>query len=178
MSLTAERIAGAFPDGDITTVPASELPDGLTNATARRVLTEVGVPEDVVGCVFFECADPPLRTLAEFLKGAPTPGDVRDDYLVAITDADMIALAGGSGECRFVPDGPGEVGHAANDLDALLAFFCDLRVALNRLYSDTPESELDAVEERLIGRLRDTDPAIAEEKWRWLIRRCIGEVTL
>ncbi|PWK86341.1 hypothetical protein C8D88_105384 [Lentzea atacamensis] len=42
--LKREQVAAAFPGDDITAVPAGDLPDGLTDPVARRVLTEIGFP--------------------------------------------------------------------------------------------------------------------------------------
>lgn len=178
-TLTGESLAAAFPDNSITTVPADALPAGLSDPVARRVLTEVGFPESVVDCVYFEDLNAPIVTLREFRKDQPSPAEVAEDFvigLVATADIATICLNGTTGECRFVGDRRDAVSHAARNLEDLLSFCCQLSVALFDLSSRTPEPELDLAEERLITEFRATDPEIAESPWRETIRRSIGGV--
>ncbi|GAA3670903.1 hypothetical protein GCM10022267_67180 [Lentzea roselyniae] len=132
----------------------------------------------MVGCVFFEGVEGPVQTLAEFRAGEQTPAELAGDYLVAVTDTASICLNGNTGECRFAPTGSDTSAHAAADLELLLTFLCRLRTALFDVSADTPDDELDRVEERLVAHYRAADPAVAEADWRWIIRRCIGEVRL
>jgi hypothetical protein len=175
-ALGQKEVAAAFPDDDITVVAANTLPAGLTDLVSRRVLVEVGFPEDVVGCLFFEGVEEPLQTLKEFRKNDPVQAEAAADYVVAFNYRHAICLEGRTGECRFVDTAMGAPTHAATDLEVLLAFLCQLQIALLGLSLATPEEELDRAEDRLVERFRSVDSEIDETEWRWLIRYCTGEV--
>ncbi|MFB9627668.1 SUKH-4 family immunity protein [Nonomuraea helvata] len=168
--MTHESLVLAFPDDDVTVTSPVDLPTAITDPTARRVLTEIGFPEHVEQCLWFEALDTPLVTLASsgYSPFETTAARAADFYVIGVSTAGLLCLDGVSGECYFVDD-KGNVLLAAFQLDRLLEFAW-------RLKTDIDSGHVgETWEQRLIADFRKLDPltlATSEDKWRDVIAAC------
>lgn len=169
MMVTRESLVRAFPDDDVTVASPVDLPTAVTDPRALRVLTEVGFPEHVEQCLWFEGLGTPLATLASCGSGLETmAARAADLYVIGVNTAGLLCLDGGSGGCYFVDD-EGDVLLAASRLDLLLEFVWRLKVDIDagRLGEDWAQA--------LIVDLRKLDPvtfATSEGRWRDVIAAC------
>lgn len=170
MVVTHESLVLAFPDDDVTVASLVDLPTAITDPTARRVLTEVGFPEHVEQCLWFEELDTPLATVASSGSGPSetTVARAADFYVIGVSTAGLLCLDGASGECYFV-DGDGNVLLAATQLDLFLEFVWRLKTDIDAGHLSEDWTQC------LIGDLRKFDPvtfATSEDEWRKVIAAC------
>jgi SUKH-4 immunity protein len=180
MAVTRESVTRVFPAQDMSAVEPADLPADLVDPVARRVLTEVGLPRALAGCVYFDRVGTSMRTLGAFRKAEPTPPELADHYVIAVSDYYTMSLDGKTGECFFVTDS-GQAFLAATTLDDFLDFMCQLLTELTTLEGDESDDDLDRKEDHLVEEFRRSDPralSSSERAWRTTIRRCIGEVML
>lgn len=177
--MTHEELTEAFPDDDISVASPTSLPDSVTDSETRRFLVDVGFPEQVVGCVFFNALDEPLRTLREFREQEHAPAGIAEHLVIGVTIYHTICLDGSSGACSFAVDGDDSWELAAAGVDTLVHFAAQLNQAISAFGSVVTGAELSELEERLITGFRQEDPAAlaeSEDSWRRVIKRCIAEV--
>lgn len=177
--MTREELTEAFPDDDITTATPESLRDSVADSGTRRFLVEVGFPEQVVGCLFFEELDQPLRTLREHRGSEHTPAGVAEHLVVGATDFHTICVDGASGACSFVTDESAAPQLAASGVETFVHFAAQLNRGLSSFGSVVTSAELRVLEERLITDFRQRDPAAlteSEASWRTTIRRCVAEI--
>ncbi|MFI7274519.1 SUKH-4 family immunity protein [Streptomyces sp. NPDC049879] len=170
MMVTYESLVLAFPDDDVTVASLVDLPVAVTDPTARRVLTEVGLPEHVEQSLWFEELDTPLVTVASSGSGPSAAAVARagDFYVIGVSTAGLLCLDGASGECYFV-DGDGNVLLAATRLDLLLEFVWRLKTGIDAGHLGEGWAQ------SLVGELRELDPvtfAASEGKWREVVAAC------
>lgn len=177
--MTREELTEAFPDDDISAAPPRSLPNAVTDPETRRFLVDVGFPEQVVGCLFFEPLDEPLRTLREFRGSEPVPVEIADHLVIGITDSHTMCLDGASGACSFVADKAAPRQLAATGVETLVRFAARLNQGISAFGTVVTTTELDDLEERLICDFRRQDPAAlaeSEDTWRTVIKRCLAEI--
>lgn len=180
MALVVDHAAmvNAFGD-EMFILDARELPPGLTDPVARKVLTEVGLPNEILDLIFFEGAYGNVPTVLEFDAAITDDPVLADQFVLANAEYSLICLDGKTGECIFVEkeDKPQRVTASAR-----LDLFAD---TIRRLYLGLNEADLDSheaadeFENSLIDHLRSTEPAFTSESerlWRLEIEKCIDLV--
>lgn len=166
----------------VTPFAPEAIPAGITDAGTRRSLIEVGLPDFIEACIFFEGIDEPLQTLSEFNETTFTPPALADLYVIGVSDFYIIGLNGATGECFFLPDDLKNERSipAASGLNVLVDMF--LRLIEDLHFSDcNSDEDWDGYVDYMIDHLRTMEqniPDISEEAWRKTINRCIGETLI
>ncbi|MCL6672708.1 SUKH-4 family immunity protein [Streptomyces panaciradicis] len=107
---TASDLAALFPDAPSVRIPVDRIPLGLTDATARRVLTDVGLPAADGSGIAFRPSE------ADFLEELAWPAGVEQAeeagpfFRLGDWTGGTIVVDGGSGHVLRMPRDPDEDG--------------------------------------------------------------------
>jgi len=166
-----------FPDEDIIIVPASVLPKGLTNESARELLTQVGLPESFMDVVELDTRMmKQIRTVEEVYRShdEEPPEGTDDLFYLGFAGQPFLCVDGGTGAVAEVHRDFGIRPIASN----LETFFRVLGFASEEVQKYQKKGGIG--EEKFAARLRDrtlkylrrTDPDAlpeAELGWRELL---------
>ncbi|UQA95318.1 SUKH-4 family immunity protein [Streptomyces halobius] len=101
--LTRQALDELFGSDFTQRVPAGSLPSGLTDETAQRILTEIGLPPvDVVGLGLDPIAETGLREVA-WPAAAPESGRTGPFFRIGKWWGGTVVIDGGSGEVLRTP---------------------------------------------------------------------------
>jgi hypothetical protein len=105
--LERDQLEEWFPGGDVIILPPSNIPTEVTNTALRRLLTEVGLPESVIGVVEIGPSTDIVRTIAESYqqigRNPPTGSERLMD--LGLVGTRILGIDGHSGEVFAVANG-------------------------------------------------------------------------
>ncbi|MFI0943780.1 SUKH-4 family immunity protein [Streptomyces sp. NPDC021020] len=174
--ITHEQLVETFGEDEVFLVPTELIEDQVTDPEARRVLTEVGLPDSLFETLSFEdFTDGPARTLAEtfFSTAQGMPESVRDYLIVANGVGGGVAcLDGADGRVYWFRPGDTEpygllstsLGQFVEVVKALYARIMPLGIYLP---PDADEQRVAAIQRRIeetmegiVDQVRELDPAV------------------
>lgn len=136
----------------------------------RRLLTEVGMPESLLGQMYLGNVrtDPPLTVSQALGTGTPDkfPPEVRNDIVIAVGMGGFACISRGDSRIYWYEPGRSDRKFALvnTSLERFLETACRLRSEFNDVDlfygADVDESEEEVGEElrRLVGEIREVDP--------------------
>jgi hypothetical protein len=172
--LDRDQLKEWFPDDELLTVPASALPAGLTDDSARQLLTEVGIPESFLEVLELDAnMAERFETVAEVYQhyGEDPPQGVDNLYYLGFAGQPFLALHGKTGEVFQVHRNSG-VRPLASSLESFVRVLGSVSDAV-RTYQDRRQPDAEGFAAELtrdaLRQLGRTDPAAlpeAEPAWR------------
>jgi hypothetical protein len=143
VALDRRTVEEWFPDTELLVVPEPVLPPGLTDAGARAVLSDAGVPEQVLDVVEFHVRIVErIVTIGDELAshGGSAPPGSADLYYLGFVGDPMLAIDGATGALTEV-----DLGFGTRPLAGSLETFLRVLGPLSRLIDDYQErAEFDA----------------------------------
>jgi hypothetical protein len=168
--VTHADLVSAFGTLWVETMPAEVAERHFADPADRRLLTDVGMPQSLLGQVYFgDIATDQPRTLAETLDtGTPDkfPPDVRDDIVIANGMGGLACLSRSDNRVYWYEPGTGERRFALinTSLELFLETAYQVRLkfkGLDLFYSDDEgvmDEEVTNEMRRIVGEIRDIDP--------------------
>jgi hypothetical protein len=166
-----------FPDEDIFSVPAAVLPTGITDESARRLLTDVGLPESFLDIVELETRmTERVRTMNEIYQRSDEqpPDGAGELYCLGFADGAFLCLDGHTGALFQLHEDFG-IRPFASSLDTfvqVLGFISYEVETYQRSSSTNAKKFADRLKRRSLKQLKRVDPAAlasAEPAWHELL---------
>lgn len=168
--VTHAELVSAYGSLWVNTMPPEVAGRHFANPEDRLLLTEVGMPQSLLGQLYFGNVrtDPPLTIGQALDTGTPDkfPPEVRDDIVIAVGMGGWACMSRADSRIYWYEPGSSDRKFALvnTSLERFLETACRLRSKfkeLELLYSaDEDESEEEIGDElrRLVGEIRDVDP--------------------
>ncbi|MCX4473535.1 SUKH-4 family immunity protein [Micromonospora sp. NBC_01655] len=169
--VTHAELVSAFGSLWVETMPPEVAEQHFANPDDRRLLTEVGMPQSLLGQLYFGNVrtDSP-QTISQFLDtGTPDmfPTEVRDDIVIAAGMGGVACMSRADNRIYWYEPGSSErkFGLVNTSLERFLETAYQLRLkfkGLDLLYSEDEDEmaeEIGDAVRRLVGEIRDIEPA-------------------
>lgn len=175
-----DELEELFADGDIVTIPAGALPDGLADTAAREFLTGVGLPEAVgeayeIDVRVSDGVGPVADVYAH--HGDEAPAGIDDLYYLGFIGKGFLCVTGKTGAVVQVHEETG-VHTLASDLERFVRVLAVAAAGVAEFEEEggDPEEFFAGLRETTLEKLAELDPdAGAEAGWNQFFDDATGE---
>jgi hypothetical protein len=175
---THDELAKLFPSFGVRVYEQDLIPSGITDRTARDILSKVGLPTFVTSAINFNFRGNEELMLkpTEVLFEEDCPPNIRGLFLLGLWSLSQIVLDGISGDVLLV-DRQGGRRRMATDLRTLV--LC-LRFMQKEVFfvAASDEQPPEILTERLVAGFSSIDPTVAAESediWREVVQELLLE---